>query len=54
MSKSTMMMYIDSNNFYKNVQALYDGDRLKIKWQQLILDIRNLIQQDYECGFSNY
>lgn len=52
MSKSTMMMYIDSNNFYKNVQALYDGDKLKIKWQQLILDIRNLIQQDYECGFS--
>jgi len=52
MCKPIMMMYIDSNNFYKNVQALYGAQRVNIYWNKVILGIRNKIQQDYDCYFS--
>ena len=52
MSKSVMMMYIDSNNFYKNITNLYDTNSIKLNWQLLCLGIRDVIQEDYECYFS--
>lgn len=52
MSKKVMMMYIDSNNFYKNVQELYSNKSIRIDWFKAILGLRNIIQNDYECSFS--
>ncbi len=52
MHKPTMMMYIDANNFYKNIADLYKVKRVKPNWKKLCLGIRDLIQQDYECTFA--
>lgn len=52
MSKSTMMMYIDANNFYKNIADLYGVRNVKPNWKNLCLAIRDLIQQDYDCKFA--
>ena len=35
-----MIMYIDSNNFYKNVQDLYSEQRISIKWLKTIMRIK--------------
>lgn len=51
MSKK-MMMYIDSNNFYKNVQSLYNGNKIHIDWRKMILGIRDVIQEDIDCRFA--
>lgn len=52
MSKSVMMMYIDANNFYKNIAELYNVKTVKPQWAKLIIGIRNIIQEDYDCNFS--
>ena len=52
MSKPIMMMYIDANNFYKNIAELYGVKTLKPNWKSLCLGIRDLIQEDYECKFA--
>ena len=52
MSKSVMMMYIDSNNFYKNITDLSDTKPIRLNWQSLCLGIRDVIQEDYSCNFS--
>lgn len=51
MSKK-MMMYIDSNNFYKNIQLLYNDYKIHIDWRKMILGIRDVIQEDIDCRFS--
>ncbi len=50
--KPTMMMFIDSNNFYKNVADIYLGNKIKLKWTKMILGIRDEIQQLIDCYFS--
>lgn len=50
MSKK-MMMYIDSNNFYKNIQSLYNNCKIHIDWRKMILGIRDVIQEDIDCKF---
>ncbi len=52
MHKPTMMMYIDSNNFYKNIAELYGVKTIKPNWKRLCLGIRDLIQEDYDCNFA--
>lgn len=47
-----MMMYIDANNFYKNIADVYGVKNVKPNWKNLCLAIRDLIQQDYDCNFS--
>jgi len=51
-NKFKMAMYIDSNNFYKNVCELYPDDKISIKWESLILGIRDIIKSDYDCRFA--
>ena len=50
--KPTLMMYIDGNNFYKNIAELYGVKNVYPKWKSMILGIRDLVQQDYDCYFS--
>lgn len=39
------MMFIDSNNFYKNSEKLLDIQHPKFSWHSLILGIRDLYQE---------
>lgn len=50
--KPTLMMYIDRNNFYKNIAELYKVKNVYPNWSKLILGIRDLIQEDCECCFK--
>lgn len=52
MSKSVMMMYIDANNFYKNIAELYSVKSVKPNWKQMCLGIRDIIQEDNNCNFA--
>lgn len=50
--KPTLMMYIDGNNFYKNIAELYNVKNVYPNWKGLLLGVRDLIQEDIDCYFS--
>lgn len=50
--KPTLMMYVDGNNFYKNIAELYNVKTVYPNWKDLLLGIRDLIQEDTECNFA--
>ena len=41
------MMFIDSNNFYKNSQRLLQLGSVKFRWADLLIGIRDLFQNEY-------
>lgn len=48
----TLMMYIDGNNFYRNIADLYKVKNVYPDWKRLILGIRDLIQEKHKCYFK--
>lgn len=52
MQALTMNMYIDSNNLYKNSIKLLGTSNIKFNWASLVLGLRDIVQEDYQCNFS--
>ena len=51
------MMFIDSNNFYKNAEALLNISKPKFRWADLVIGIRNKIGETIPEGWfvcANY